>query len=368
MLKSITDRALSLTEVFRKKDATLGYAPLEGRFLHLMLDLVERCNLRCAHCAFVHWRDELLDEAMMSEEMIAKLEAEVFPYCHRVSLSCFHEPLMAPNRLVRALEACRRAGVPRPDFITNGLLFSESLARDVMDAGVRRIYFSVDGASKATYDKIRAGGSFDTFVEKVAMVSRLRDALGFDSRRVELAFIACMMRANIHEAPALVDLAADHKIDALELRYLMKSDVAEVDASELLSSIPDEADMWFDRAAARAVERGQGIELMPTRFRDARARAHLVTGPPPYIDCEFPRTSMVISPKGDVYPCCLWHGNDRLDRLTTQPFEKVWNGRALRTLRRELGARAPAHAACLECPVHKDMSHPTYFGPYRFRP
>ena len=366
-MKKAVGRLLEWSEFFRRKDARLGYHRPEGRFLHLMVDMVERCNLRCTHCAFVWWRDEVLDGATLSDELLAKLEREVLPRCVRVSLSCFHEPLVAPNRLLRAIEACRRAGVPRIDFVTNALLFTEKTAREVMRAGVHRIHVSVDGASPETYDRIRVGGSFEDFVEKIALMSRVRDELGFDHKAVELTFISCMMRSNVHEAPALVDLAARHKFHAVELRYMMKTDRAPIDASELLCHVPEEADRAFDRAVERAKAQDITLELLPVRFREAAARAHLVTGPPPFIDCKSAVSTMVLSPKGEVYPCCLWHGSDALLRVERQSFDEVWNGKAMRTLRRELETGALTREGCRQCLVHYDRTDPRYWKAYHFR-
>ena len=70
-----------------------GFVPLEGRFLWVMLDVAERCNLECSHCAFVAWRNEMDKNEIISEEMIDRLDREVFPYVSRATLSTFHEPL-----------------------------------------------------------------------------------------------------------------------------------------------------------------------------------------------------------------------------------------------------------------------------------
>jgi radical SAM protein with 4Fe4S-binding SPASM domain len=359
-------------DLVRSRGKETGHLPMVGRFLHLMVDMAEYCNLRCTHCAFVWWRDEVLAGDRIAPELIEKLEREVFPHCWRVSLSCFHEPLVAPKRLVQALEACVRAGVVRTDFVTNGLLMNEKLCRQLMETGLRRIQFSVDGASPATYDKVRLGGRFEDFEEKLAMISRVRDELGLDENQVELSFISCMMRSNVHEARAIVELAARYKVTAVELRYLMKSEAAEIDADELLINVPDEADRAYDEAIPRAEELGVRLELTPPRFRDLATMTQGSAGegggaPPPYRDCGFPGNSMVLSPKGRVFPCCLWHGSDDLGRLETQSFEEVWNSLAYRVLRRELQAGAPTRKACQTCLVHRDMHDEKYWRPYPFR-
>ena len=365
-LQKASDAFLGMFDVLRKKGPNTGHVPVAGRFLHVMLDVVEKCNLRCTHCAFVYWRDELLDDKVMAPEVVDKLEREVFPHSWRVSLSCFHEPTMAPTTLVNAIKACRRAGVHRVDFVTNGLLLSEEMTRRIMEAGVKRIYFSVDGASDETYDKVRVGGTFKKFHEKLAMVAAVRDQLGL-ADQVELSFITCMMKSNVHEAPAMVDLAADYKINTLELRYLMRTDAATIPEDELLCHSPELADRWYDVAIARAEERGVFLELLPERFRDIQKRVGQVSPPPPYNNCGFPWNTMVFSPTGDIYPCCLWHGNDRIDEIRTRSFDEVWNGKAFRYLRREMQTGRLTRAGCQECIVHHDIADPGYWKTYHFR-
>ena len=172
------------------------------------------------------------------------------------------------------------------------------------------------------------------------------------------------------EAKKIVELAARYKVNAVELRYLMKSDAAVIDESELLCHVPDEADRAYDEAIPRAEELGVRLELTPPRFRDL---AKLATGspgegaPPPYRDCGFAGNSMVLSPKGRVFPCCLWHGSDDLGKMETQSFDEVWNSVAYRVLRRELAAGEPSREACQTCLVHRDMQDQRYWRPYPFR-
>ncbi|MEZ6195276.1 MAG: radical SAM protein [Planctomycetota bacterium] len=365
----LRDLAVGARDLLRPKGEESGHLPIVGRFLHLMVDMAEHCNLRCTHCAFVWWRDEVLSGKKISPELIARLEREVFPHCWRVSLSCFHEPLVAPSRLISALEACVRAGVIRTDFVTNGLLMTEKLCRQLMETGLRRIQFSVDGASSETYDRVRLGGRFEDFEAKLAMISRVRRELGYDKNRVELSFISCMMKSNVHEAPRLVELAHRHEVDAVELRYLMKSDAAVVSSDELLWNAPEAADRAFDEAIPLAERLGVRLELTPPRFRDlARARGEgAPSPPPPYRDCGFPGNSMVLSPGGDVFPCCLWHGSDSLGNLERKSLDEVWNSLEYRVLRRDLAAGRPARAACRTCIVQRDMQNPNYWDPYPFR-
>ncbi|MAG33178.1 MAG: hypothetical protein CL908_20055 [Deltaproteobacteria bacterium] len=353
----------------QRRGVDLGYIPLHGRFLHVMLDVVERCNLRCLHCAFVWWRDEKLTGARMSEELVERIGREVFPHTARLSLSCFHEPLIAPNRLLGVLEQARRANIGYIDMISNGLMFTERMAEKLLAGGLKRLYFSVDGATPETYARVRVGGDLETFKEKVALVVDTRRRLGLGPDDVTLSFIFVAMKSNLADAPLLVDLAADLGVDVVELRYLSKSDVAEISDDEVLWNVRDEADACFDAALRRAEARGIDLQGLPPRFHELESmKARYPEGRGDYaVNCGFPWNTIVLSPKGHLLPCCLWHGDDHLDSIENRPFNEVWNGYALRGLRRELCGGRLHTPACKDCLVQRPMWTQEFWDTYSFR-
>ena len=314
------------------------------------MDIVERCNLRCDHCPFVKWRDRIRPGAEISDEVLDRLEKEVFPNASKVTLSGFHEPLMNPELLIRGIESCYRAEVPVVDFVTNGLLFTETTAREIMERGVSRIFFSVDGASSRTYDRMRTGGYFTTFVDKLSMISRMRKELRL-ANRLTLSFICVMRHSNIQEAPDLMRLAARYDVDIVELRYMMKVDVSAAGEDELVIHHQVETDLALDEAAALAVEEGITLELTPGRFRDI-TEEDWKDPPKKKLNCKFPWNSVVISPRGEIFGCCFWNGNDPLADLHEARFSEIWNGEAFRKLRYELTTGEIRRKNCRDCIVH----------------
>ncbi|MCB9831464.1 MAG: radical SAM protein [Planctomycetes bacterium] len=338
-----------------------GFVPLQGRFLWVMLDVAERCNLECSHCAFVGWRNEMEANEIISEEMIGRIDREVLPYTSRATLSTFHEPLVAPSRLFMLLEACRRRQVSFVDMTTNGLLLTEKVARDLMVSGINLINFSVDGASEQTYQHVRVGGTFAQFKEKLELAVRIRREMGA-REKVRFRFTCCMMRSNVHEAEDLVRLAIENEIDWVELRIAMKADNVPMATDELLCFCPERADEAFAKARALADRHGLRLDVPPSS-EEIRASNR---PRPRYTNCMYPWYNAVITAKGEIFSCCMWHGSDRLEEMRSQPFEKAWNGDAFRRLRREMETGTLSRKGCQDCAVHFNMADPRYWKTYEF--
>src|SRR5207247_79836 len=120
-----------------------------------------------------------------------------------------------------------------------------------------------DGASNETYSRIRMGGEFSHFVDSVRLVQRVRDGHGFKDR-CGFRFTCIMTRHNIHEAVALVELAAELGVWCVELRHFVKSSAATIGEEDLLCHAPDESDKWMALAGERGRKLGVHVFLPPS--------------------------------------------------------------------------------------------------------
>ena len=78
---------------------------MPARPLTLLLDITDRCNLRCVMCHFSN-RDRIRfppfhlagdGDGNMPVALFEKIAAEFFPRARRVALGCAAEPLMHPR-------------------------------------------------------------------------------------------------------------------------------------------------------------------------------------------------------------------------------------------------------------------------------
>ena len=168
------------------------------------------CNLACVMCP---WRGES-GRSDGSGLMDQRVWAAVKPWLREVEMIDFTgggEPLLQP-RLHRWIRDAADAGC-RAGFLTNGTLLTRDLTRQLVDAGLDWIGFSVDGATAEVYEAIRPGADFKRVCAGIAYVSRLKQ----DHRpRIILNFV--MMTINVHQLADLVCLAADLGVDRINFK------------------------------------------------------------------------------------------------------------------------------------------------------
>jgi MoaA/NifB/PqqE/SkfB family radical SAM enzyme len=163
--------------------------------LYVAWQITNECNLACLHCieesgpgkAFA---DEL-DDAQVFSVIDQLMDCDV-PY---LSFSG-GEPMMHPQFFAMAERVCSRGAQLKIE--TNGHYLSPDNCARLKDLGVKAVQVSLDGATKATFNRMRVRGDFDTTVEGL----RNLRAAGVP---VEINFSPALF--NVSEIGAVVDLA-----------------------------------------------------------------------------------------------------------------------------------------------------------------
>ena len=143
---------------------------------YLRISVTELCNLRCRYCMPEDGVCKLKHEDMMTEdEIILAVEAAAALGITKLRLTG-GEPLVKKN----IVSICRRAaaveGIKEVCLTTNGLLLPK-LAKQLKEAGVKRINLSLDTLDPEKYAYITRIGKLENF--KAGLMAAL-DA-GFDS-------------------------------------------------------------------------------------------------------------------------------------------------------------------------------------------
>lgn len=177
-----------------KKTSDLG-APL-----YVAWQITNECNLACLHCIEESgpgkaFKDELSTEAALG--IIDQLVQAEVPY---VSFSG-GEPMVRPD-FFQLVERITAGGIGLK-IETNGHYLTKENCKRFKDLGIKAVQVSIDGATPATFNKMRVNGRFDTATDGIR---RLREA----GVPVEINFVPA--RFNIKEIGAVVDLA--HELGA----------------------------------------------------------------------------------------------------------------------------------------------------------
>ena len=178
-----------------------------------------------------------------------------------------------------------------------GHLLTPDTARQLLDAGVRRISISLDGADAATHDAFRgAPGAFE---------AALRGLRGAREAGLEFQINTTVSRHNVHQLPSILDLAASQGAAGFDLFFLVPTGRGAA-LKELEISAPDYecALQWVADAAARSP-----LAIKTTcaphyaRFAPPSAAAPGRTATRPASGCMAGRGFVFVSHRGILQPC-----------------------------------------------------------------
>ncbi len=332
------------------------------------------CNLECVMCGS-HLSGVTKKRQVMAPALLDRVEQQVLPGALDLSLTVAGEPWMTP-KLSSFVALAERAGVQLQMNSNATLIRDGELLRRIL-RGSSALKFSVDGATAETYQSIRGQGDFALVIRNIRAVVAARAALPA-GEQPRLALCMVLMRRNVHELVAMVELARELGVDRLEVAHLTVL-VPEMDA-ESLRHAPELADDHLRAARARADALAFRVHLPPlmsgaplpakglARLRlagqearsvgrrrvgrllhqarhEARlARWSLSAGG--RVPCPFLQGAVFVTIGGDVAPCPM-PGRPIVGNLLQQSFSEIWNGPVLTAMRRGFIEGAP-----FECCAH----------------
>jgi radical SAM protein with 4Fe4S-binding SPASM domain len=224
-------------------------------------EVTKGCNLRCVHCRAT--ATELSSPLDLPTTNALNVIKQVSQYSQPILVLSGGEPLYRKDifDLARYATEC---GL-RVALATNGTLVTKEIARKIVDAGVRRVSISLDGANAATHDAFRGiPGAFDAALNGIRNLKEVGMSVQINMS---------IARHNAQELPAVLDLAKSIGADALHT-FLLVPVGCGVDIAESQMVPADEYERILNWFYDRAQE--GGIELKatcaPHYFRVARQR------------------------------------------------------------------------------------------------
>jgi len=130
------------------------------------VEATNSCNLACVMCPV----PSMLRPRGFLAPRLLRWAIRGLPAGTRLSLSNWGEPLLHPE-IVELVGQVTSAGL-LPELVTNGLLLTDSSARDLAGAGLARLSLSVD-ATGGTYEQIR-GVAFERVEAVLPVLAILR--------------------------------------------------------------------------------------------------------------------------------------------------------------------------------------------------
>ena len=175
------------------------------------IEPTNRCNLECRTCMRNVW-DEPLGE--MSNATFARIVEGLgsFSPPPTVMFGGLGEPLFHPN-IVEMVAQAKSLGAT-VELITNGTLLTKERSCQLIDAGLDRLWISLDGATPESYADVRLGAALPEVLANLKDFRQARWAKSISSFLVDyhlkpqLGIVFVAMKRNIADLPAVLSLGS----------------------------------------------------------------------------------------------------------------------------------------------------------------
>ena len=216
---------------------------------YMRVSVTDKCNLRCRYCMPAEGVcKKSHDEMLTEEEIITAVQAAASLGVKKIRITG-GEPLVKRN----IVSICRRTaqvpGIEDVGITTNGVLLPE-LAKDLKEAGVRRVNFSLDTLNPEKYAHITRIGTLDN------ALAGLEAALetGFEKIKINAVLIGGF---NDDEIADLAGLTRKYPVDMRFIEMMPMYDSGDfteasfIPASRVLDALPDAVPVPHDGGVAK---------------------------------------------------------------------------------------------------------------------
>jgi MoaA/NifB/PqqE/SkfB family radical SAM enzyme len=311
----------------------IQFEALERRRRPRMLDigLTDKCNLRCIMCPR---NDPKIKLSEMDYNDFRKIVDEV--PCEEIQLAGALGESLLYKDLFRCIEYCKEKNI-RVYLTTNATLLTPDISRRLLDLDIHYISFSVDGATKETYERIRKGAIFEEVVNNIKNFTSLKKKMG---KKVIVELVPVIIVGyNDHEISQLIDLGAYLEVDRVcigDIQYKFDIGVSTKEHSLRLQKsklIIGE----IQKAVKRAVV--LGIKVATPRLDISKV----------WTKCRYPWTMLTVTTHGWVRPCCGTHRKN-IGNILREGFDRIWNSKSFYDWRRQMMSENPP-LECIHCPM-----------------
>ena len=172
-------------------------------------ELTKGCNLRCIHCRAS--ATELSSPSDLSTKAALDIIDQIAALSTPILVLSGGEPLFRSDVFQLARYATDKG--LRVALATNGTMVTKECARMILDAGVRRVAISLDGADARTHDAFRGiSGAFDAALAGFRNLKNLGMPMQINTT---------VARHNAHQLPDVLKLARSLRADALHTFLLV---------------------------------------------------------------------------------------------------------------------------------------------------
>lgn len=254
----------------------------------IAVELTSRCNLNCPFCLVGQQNDlestahSKLPRAFgdIDEGLMNKIIKDAADFGMEEILLTFQGEPLLHKRAVEFVKRTKAAGLNTCIF-TNGLLLTPEYSEQLIDAGLDRILFSVDGATQDVYKINRVGGKFEKVYQNM---KEMRELVKKKKSKLIMEWQFIALKNNEHEIPL-----AEKMAKAIDVRLVIKT---------FAESVPD--------MAATNKKYKRDLQVKP---------------------CTDPYKQMFVYWDGRMVPCCYdLSGKEVQGNVKDQTIKEIWEG------------------------------------------
>ena len=259
---------------------------------YIEIEITSKCNAHCIMCPTNLVREQPSMPQAIFDGIVDELAAHA-DWIERVTLPVLGEPLL-DNRLEAWIASLKGIGIKSVMINSNASLMTAKRAEALLEAGVDCVDFSVDGATRETFEGIRTRLKFDRCVANIETFLETRERLGRD--------VPVRVRMTVFESNA--------------------------------GEFDDFVAFWHQRLGPGDGAYGkylhhwaQGVASSITEGFDHRERMNATS-------CISPWGSLCIFSDGRVPLCChYFNGEVTVGNVTETPIREIWQGAIISAIR-----------------------------------
>jgi len=284
--------------------------------------ITRKCNLKCKHC-YSDSVDQTAPDELSTEDAFQLME-DLSKWGIGLLVIDGGEPLCREDLLDVARYASSK-GV-RTTIGSNGTLIDGAMAKKMLDAGVRSVAISVDGADAQTHDSFR--GISGVFEQTLKGVEACRSA------DLPFQFNMVIRKETLHQLEAMLRMAVDYGANAAEFFDLVAAGRAKQECKEQVLS-PDErkrAMEWLAQSQEDCpiVIRVPACPMYPLLLQERHIKpkhfpAEMLQRVPYYgrgCAAGMPMGYVMVQSDGEVNPCMLLQV--KLGNIREQSIISIW--------------------------------------------
>ena len=299
-----------------RRSVDVAYLPVR-----LDVENVSRCNFHCTMCQVSDWpkyrrADDMsfTDFKRLIDEQYGLLELKV---------QGIGEPLLGRDTYFEMLKYARSKRIWVRTTTNASLLHLKDNYKKLVDSGVNDIQISIDGATKATFEKIRRGSHFETVVANCKLINAYCRKRGVERTRMWI----CVQQDNIHEFFDFIPLA--HEMGFRRMTYALNLNDWGQEKWNVANRAVTVEDQVTSSMAEKAMARGRALGVEVTFWKTA-ARYRAAS---PERLCPWPFERAYVSSDMRIVPCCIIGNPDVAELGDGRRFTAEWRGPTYREFR-----------------------------------